>query len=98
MGLARFRLFIDGSLVDEEWIQDPEEAAGVGARHTMLGGRAHDEGRVWLAEIFFPGDPPETAYTRFGTDEYGMSDPRALAGRDTFVALDEELRRHWGLG
>jgi hypothetical protein len=71
----RFRVWVDGKLTLEEWIDDPEKADPAAGRHAVA---ALASGKPWLVEIFDPDLPEEEAYIRFGSDPAGMVEPIPL--------------------
>lgn len=80
---ARFRLFVNGVLVDEAWIDvnNPDvgrHADTIKDRHARLAQAADDAGKVWMAESFDPALPEDMAYNRMGTDASMMVDPHPL--------------------
>jgi len=94
----RFRLWIDGHLEDEVWIDADapgaaELADSAQERHLTLAQEAAAFGWPYLVEIYNPAEPPDRAYIRFGTDRAGMVDPLALEDaprevRDLFLPGD----------
>lgn len=67
----RIRLYVDGQLADEVWIdaRDPGHHAQTDAaqdRHMALAAAAHRAGQSWCMEAFDPAEPPHRAYIRFG--------------------------------
>ena len=95
----RFRLWIDGELLDEVWIDSndadaDEQATAVQKRHEQLAAEADGYGYPWLIEVYDPAEPSETAYVRFGTDREGMTEPAELRDaprhmRDLFLPGDQ---------
>jgi hypothetical protein len=77
----RFRVWVGGRLLLEEWITAPDHAAVAAVKHAAV---ALDTGEPWLVEVFDPEAPAAEAYMRFGTDTAGMVDPSA-------VSLDEVI-------
>jgi ribosomal protein L37E len=76
----RFRLWIDGILADETWIDgaDPDvRAQSDTAAHRMRerADAADAAGGVWLLEVFNPTAPADAAYLRIGSDVAGMAAP-----------------------
>ena len=94
----RFRLWIDGELLDEAWIDSndadaDEQGTAVQRRHEQLAAEAEGYGYPWLIEVYDPAQPPDQAYIRFGTDRDGMTEPAELrdaprALRDLFLPGD----------
>lgn len=79
----RLRFYVDGTLADETWVDITSPAyraqiTAVRLRHETLAAAADATGKVWLAELYDPDQPDETAYIRFGTDQAGMIDPAPL--------------------
>ena len=82
----RLRLWIDGALIDEAWIDstDPDAPAkteSLSAVHSHLAELADSHGVPWLTEVYDPAAPEDQAYIRVGTDKAGMVQP--LAGTIT---------------
>lgn len=76
----RFRVWVGGQLVADEWIDVTQpgaqaEANRVQAAHATMTAAAHERGEVWLCEVYDPAQPEHQAYLRFGTDRTGMHDP-----------------------
>jgi hypothetical protein len=93
MNGLRIRLFLAGTMVLEEWIDDPALALAAGQRHMEL---AVDADQPWLLEIFDPDAPTDTAYIRFGSDPAGMVDPMPLEppiDLERALGLNEERGR-----
>jgi hypothetical protein len=89
----RLRLWIDGALIDEAWIDslDPDsktKVETVTAVHTHLAELADAHGVPWLTEVYDPEQPEDRAYIRVGTDKAGMVAPLAIGGIVTLVDLD----------
>lgn len=81
----RFRMWVDGRLVDEMWVDagnpDAERITDAARdRHQAMAARADRDDLVWLVEVFDPGELPERAYVRMGTDRAGMVAPEPLCG------------------
>ena len=75
----RFRVFIDGELVDETWVnvctfERLDTIEQVWARHHRLIAQAQTEGKRWLIEIHDPRIPEDQAL-RFGTEQAGIQQP-----------------------
>lgn len=67
---VRIRVFVDGELVEEDWLND-DNSEELGLKHFAL-----TEGQDrWLVEVFNPHVPEEGAYVRFGTDDSMMTEP-----------------------
>lgn len=75
---ARFRLYVEGIVVDEEWIDKASHADRCAQRQIMLARAAHKAGRKWIAEMFDPNAPTDQAYMRFGTDRSRMLRPQPI--------------------
>ncbi len=78
----RLRLWIDGALIDEAWIDaadddSPAIVATVSAVHSHLAELADAHGVPWLTEVYDPEAPEDHAYLRVGTDKEGMVQPIA---------------------
>ena len=76
----RLRLYIDGALADEVWIDSTsplaqEMIAEAQADHQARAAAATDRGQLWMVEIYDPAQPDPQAYIRFGTDARGMERP-----------------------
>lgn len=71
----RFRLWIDGYLVSDEWATQEDGAEDLAERQAAL--IAENSLRPYLVEIYNPVEPEDQAYIRFGTDDRGMVDPLA---------------------
>jgi hypothetical protein len=82
----RFRVYVDGQLVHEEWIQpdapDADFHALVAAQNERIGAAER-----WLIEMFQPGVPEDEAYTRFGGDRDGVVEPHLVPDGDIARAL-----------
>jgi hypothetical protein len=92
----RLRLWIDGALIDEAWIDstDPDAPAkvdAVHAVHTHLAELANAHGVPWLTEVYNPEAPDEEAYIRVGTDKAGMVQPLAGSLHTLLANLDDHL-------
>jgi hypothetical protein len=79
----RFRVYVDGRLRVETWIDcidaDASAAADEAARlHAAITDAAAAAGSVWLTEVYDPDQPEANAYLRFGTDRAGMTAPRPV--------------------
>lgn len=79
----RFRVWVDGELVDETWLDatNPdadEHFAAMTGRHEALVQAADLIDSVWLVEWYDPARPEDQAYGRAGTDVAGMVDPKPL--------------------
>lgn len=81
----RLRLWIDGELRDETWIDaaDPHAllAADFARRlHETLVADAEAHDQPWLTEVYDPGAPEDRAYFRVGSDLDGMVYPVPING------------------
>jgi hypothetical protein len=87
----RFRVWRAGKLAGEHWFNagtaDPAEVAAVAGEHGRIAAEAAEHGETWLVEVYDPGRPPEHAYTRWGTDQDGMTDPAEVPHRDLTSAV-----------
>lgn len=107
----RFRLWVDGELVDETWIDasspDRDQLVdAMGRRHKALTDSADEGGRRWLAEVHDPAAPEAEASVRFGTDDRRLAevyDPAKPTG-EAYVRIGTEseqsgrsLGKHSGL-
>ena len=78
----RIRLWIDGALIDEAWIDSlnpeaPAQTSALTAVHSQLAELADAHGIPWLTEVYDPEAPEGQAYLRIGTDKAGMVQPIA---------------------
>ncbi|MCL2729313.1 MAG: hypothetical protein FWE15_04725 [Actinomycetia bacterium] len=80
-GMVRLRVFIESALAAETWAGTGEQISDAFDRHSELTRNAHDAGRPWLVEIYYPAPP--AGYFRFGTDAAGMDGPEPLAADDS---------------
>lgn len=91
MSGLRFRLYVAGELVDEQWVDETEP--GALAMAEKVARAQHDEtrrrGKAWMVEVFNPDAALERAYLRFGTDTRGMLDPRPV---DDLAGIADHLR------
>jgi len=76
----RFRIWVDGRLRDEAWIDttDPGRQAKVEAvqlRQAGIARQASEDKLLWMSEVYDPAQPDNTAYIRWGTDKAGMVAP-----------------------
>lgn len=76
---VRFRVWIDGQLVDELWVDARDSTRlhrveQVWQRHQDLVGKAEADGRPWAIEIYDPSRPEDQAL-RFGTDGTAIKGP-----------------------
>lgn len=74
---TRFRLYVDGRVVDEQWADSDDDARieEIGLVQRTQAYAAADEGRAWQAEVHTPGNPPGHQYIRFGNSDAGMVHP-----------------------
>jgi hypothetical protein len=79
----RFRVWIGGKLIREDWTASPAEGRRLADEHRALVDAATDP---WLIEVYDPDQPAQIAHLRFGTDTAGMTCPvqviLAPQGRD----------------
>lgn len=71
----RFRLYIDGQLLDELWVYDMFAAHAAAASQGGVAAQAIRHGLPYLVEVFDPDAQPEHAHVRFGNDTAGMGRP-----------------------
>jgi hypothetical protein len=87
----RFRVWDDGRLADEHWIDADTATAGdaeaAAARQAAIVAAAAEAGRPWLAEVYDPALPEGRAYLRWGTDTAGMVNPVAVPGDQAETTL-----------
>lgn len=78
----RFRLYLDGEIVIEEWIavNDQEAIELAPGRHASEAAK-HPE-KEWMIEVFDPDAPEDEAYARFGSDKEGMVMPLQIDLQD----------------
>ena len=67
----RFRVFIDGELTAEAWLDCSAEDAeaqldSFKAKHARLTEWARECGLPWTVEVYDPDQPPGEGYVRFG--------------------------------
>jgi hypothetical protein len=79
----RLRLYIDGIVLDQVWIDTTSPTAqqqidSTQRRHAALADKADARGERWMAEVYDPAAPADNAYLRFGTDPDGMIEPREV--------------------
>ena len=80
----RLRLYVDGQLADETWldVRDREQATIQSAITTLVYRAATDaadeRGVPWLVEVHDPDEHAPAPYLRFGTDTRGMVAPLAV--------------------
>lgn len=92
--MARCRLYVDGVVVDEEWVRLDEDfglSGAIAVRQRDMAEAAHARGSVWLAEVYDPSNPPGNQYLRFGTDEDALVNPTPLRDPDAF---EDAMRAH----
>jgi hypothetical protein len=100
----RDRLFVQGTLVDEAWINcsrpDFEAVSqAVMEKHQRLAMAALDHGLPWLNELYDPSMPEDDAYVRFGTDRSMCVEPASVwTPQELYERLDETIRRRYGEG
>lgn len=73
----RFRVWVGGQLVREDWLPGASLDAGSDLAHIhgAIAGGADDRGEPWLVEVYDPGAPDDEARIRFGSDVAGMVAP-----------------------
>jgi hypothetical protein len=76
----RFRLFVAGTVADEDWIDTRDPSSGGRAtacaeRQRAAALAADAAGQLWMVEVYNPSEPSDAAYFRFGTDPGGMVAP-----------------------
>jgi hypothetical protein len=76
----RFRVYVSGVLADEAWVDAMTPGAhatiaAVSHAHAATAAEAAEHGLPWLVEIYDPDRPEGGAYTRWGTDTAGMTEP-----------------------
>jgi hypothetical protein len=81
----RIRLWIDGELRDETWIDAADPFALLAAdfarrAHEVLVAAADRDGIPWLTEVYDPSAPEDRAYFRVGSDHDGMVYPVPING------------------
>jgi hypothetical protein len=87
---ARFRVYIDGALVDDQTVCDgfqEWEIDSLGAHHAILCAAASAAGQLWFVEVRF-GDGEQL---RFGTDAGPMVMPQPIG----LERLAEALAARW---
>lgn len=94
----RFRLYIDGRLSAEQWINvdDPDcmsHYEAIEQTFHTASSLADLAGAVWCVEHYDPAKPPAEAYTRIGSDTGMMRDPLPVGS----AYADRETRRRLGL-
>lgn len=84
----RFRLTIDGEVVEDVLIEDPDDAPGFAARHAEACRLADDRGQAWLLEITDPdGDMDPLRQTN---DPALLKNP--IPATDVNLAAERDLR------
>ena len=76
----RFRVWVGGELVREDWLPGVLMGAGgdLARAHGKLATDADAAGEPWLVEIYDPAEPADEGYIRFGSDTAGMVCPVAV--------------------
>jgi hypothetical protein len=76
----RFRVWVDGELVREDWLPGitPIVGADLARQHAAVASLAQDSGKTWLVEVYDPDAPADEGYLRFGSDTEGMVCPCAV--------------------
>lgn len=84
----RFRVYVDGRLADERWLDlDSDFHAAIAAQNEVIG-----RSERWLIEVYNPDAPEDQAYVRFGGDRQGMVEPHDVPDGDIARALGIDLR------
>ena len=85
----RFRVWIGGRLVDEQWIDvlaiSQAGLAQMQFAHVAHVDRANVADEPWMIEIYDPEEPDDRAYFRFGTDSGAMVQPEPLGEQETLA-------------
>lgn len=70
----RFRVWVGGELVREDWLPGarPEAGTDLALEHAGLASDAEAAGEKWLVEVYDPDAPADDGYLRFGSDTAGM--------------------------
>jgi hypothetical protein len=76
----RFRVWVGGQLVREDWLPGATLEAGgdLGRVHAGLATDAEAKGEPWLVEVYDPAAPVDEGYLRFGSDTSHMVAPVAV--------------------
>ena len=90
-GRLRFRVWVAGTLVREDWAGAPYEMALIAGEHERIAREASEKGKGFTVEVYDPDKPEEEAYLRFGSDAAGMVTPVPVTAAD----LKAEARRRW---
>src|SRR3954470_6185399 len=69
----RFRVFLDGEIHVEEWLDEQDDIAAAQMRHAEEASKYPD--KKFMIEIFDPDAPEEEAYVRFGSSPDDMVMP-----------------------
>ncbi len=93
----RFRVWVDGALADEYWLDTStatdEDAEAAAMRQAGIVARAGD--RPWLVEIYDPARR-DGAYTRWGTDVTGMVCPVEVPAEHLESTLNGVVTARYG--
>lgn len=73
--LLAFRVYVDGALVEERWLDPSSEIDEAGVVQAELCRAADLRGLPWRLEIF---DPTEDTVVRLGSSEDGMRRPELI--------------------
>lgn len=96
----RLRLYVEGTLMDEVWIEDATrpaaeaEARAITERHLQLALDAEAHGLRWQVETWDPALPEGKQYFRMGTDTAGMGRPVAA---ESLRRVEAEIDRRYGM-
>lgn len=76
----RFRVWVGGELVREDWLPGATMGAGheLARTHAGLASAADAAGEKWLVEVYDPEAPADEGYLRFGSDTSAMVCPVAV--------------------
>lgn len=99
-GRLRTRVYVDGVLIDEQWIDvlmpglDDTVRLMTGRQNAIVEA-AIDAGQRWQVEVWDPDLPGEHGYMRMGTDSQGMRAPIPLLSKEQ---IDADVDRRYGPG
>ena len=89
-GLLRVRLYVDGKLEVERWLQPgPDRQPQIGREGDRVLA-ALDKGQKWIIEIYDP-DFPDKEPLKFGTDASMMGEPGTFTEERWDVAMRHML-------
>jgi hypothetical protein len=81
-GRLRFRIYVEGELVAEDWLVtgDPEGTAAKAREHGHICDEAKEAGKDWLLEVYDPDRPEDDpdAYLKIGPDSLAVMEPIAV--------------------